>query len=174
MAAKYTFGLSAMNWGASDPMKSSDNSEHVNFVVNGPLNKAEKKRKQAGLTCGSGMRAMRYTRLSERTAKKNTPPRQSTNWKPMLACEKINVCVCFRFHQRNQKDESFHTFLKELCLLAMGCVFTDNDEVLIDWIIVGFPTRKVQEYLLNEGEGLTLDKAILSTLHASTNCLNKI
>ena len=42
----------------------------------------------------------------------------------------------------------------------MECVFTDKDDVLIDRVIVAVSHKKVQERILNEEEGLTLDRAI--------------
>lgn len=67
----------------------------------------------------------------------------------------------FRLHQRVQKEgETFDMFLKDLRLLAMDCQFDNPDDILTDAIIHGARHKKVQERLLNEGQELSLPKAV--------------
>ncbi|XP_021374310.1 uncharacterized protein K02A2.6-like [Mizuhopecten yessoensis] len=49
---------------------------------------------------------------------------------------------------------------EDLKLLAMDCEYTDSNNVLIDLIIAGVKHKKVQERLLDQGQDITLTKAI--------------
>ena len=77
------------------------------------------------------------------------PPEVRTLCQPTE--KQANGVLCFR--QRNQLEgETFDTFVKELCLLAMDCQFADMDNILIDRFIIGMAQTRVQERLLNEGK----------------------
>uniref|UniRef100_A0A2C9LYX4 Retrotransposon gag domain-containing protein n=1 Tax=Biomphalaria glabrata TaxID=6526 RepID=A0A2C9LYX4_BIOGL len=67
----------------------------------------------------------------------------------------------FRAHQRKQDEgESFDNFVKDSKLLIMDCEYDDPDDILIDLIISGVIHEKVQLRLLDQGQKLTLSKAI--------------
>ncbi|XP_067653372.1 uncharacterized protein [Haliotis asinina] len=66
-----------------------------------------------------------------------------------------------RLKQRKQtSEESFDNFVKDLRLMLLDCDYTDSDDMLIDCIISGAHEKKLQEKLLDRGEGLTLAKAL--------------
>jgi len=67
----------------------------------------------------------------------------------------------FRATQRKQAEgETFDNFVKDLRLLIMDCEYDNSDDMLVDLIISGVRHPKVQERLLDQGEKLTIDKAV--------------
>ena len=62
--------------------------------------------------------------------------------------------------RRQQEDESFDNFVKDLRLILMDCEYADTDDILIDAIIAGVSHRKAQERLLDQGQELSLAKTL--------------
>ena len=51
-------------------------------------------------------------------------------------------------------------YITKLKLLAKDCSFTDENDMVRDRIVFGVTAQKIRERLINEGDKLTLDKAI--------------
>ena len=62
--------------------------------------------------------------------------------------------------------------MKDPRLILMDCEYTNPDDMLIDSIIDGVHTKKLQEELLDRGEELTVAKAIeiRNVAEASMRC----
>ncbi|XP_067656436.1 uncharacterized protein [Haliotis asinina] len=67
----------------------------------------------------------------------------------------------FKLRERKQKvGENFDNFVKDLKLILMDCDYGNPDDILIDSIIAGVSHSKIQERLLDQGQDLTLAKAL--------------
>jgi hypothetical protein len=77
---------------------------------------------------------------------------------------KLNsVFARFRFYNEVQGADSIDKFITRLRLRAQDCKFKDNgiqDEMIRDRLVIGTNNTRIREKLINEGDKLTLDKAI--------------
>ncbi|CAG2227622.1 EIPR1 [Mytilus edulis] len=65
-----------------------------------------------------------------------------------------------KFRYETQSSDTVEQFITRLKLIAKDCNFKDTDEMIRDSLIFGTSSPKVKEKLLNEGDTLTLEKAI--------------
>ena len=163
MASGFAFAQPVMNWNATDIYEEYKRfREHVNFVFSGPLCKAGDKEKAGwlGMWVGPEGKEVHKT-LTWEAGEKEDPEKVRDKLQDYVRHRKNRRIARFRFHQRVQREgEAFDNFVKDLRLLVMDCQFTDTDDLLVDAIIIGVRHKKVQEKLLNEGDGLTLPKSI--------------
>ena len=74
---------------------------------------------------------------------------------------KLNpIFARFKFNNEIQGSSTVEQFITRLRLLAVDCTFKDPGDMIRDRIVFGTSSDKVREKLINEGEKLTLDKAI--------------
>lgn len=74
---------------------------------------------------------------------------------------KLNpVFARYKFNNQVQGDATFDQFVTQLKLLAVDCSYTDPNEMIRDRIVFGVKSAKIREKLINEGENLTLEKAV--------------
>ena len=74
---------------------------------------------------------------------------------------KLNPVFCrFKFNNEVQGDNTMEQFVTNVRLLARDCRFPNEPEMIRDRIVFGVKSQKVREKLINEGEKLTMDKAI--------------
>ena len=74
---------------------------------------------------------------------------------------KLNpVFARFRFYNEVQGSDSVDKFVTRLRLRAQDCKFKDMDEMIRDRLVIGTNSSRIREKLINEGDKLTLDKAI--------------
>lgn len=66
----------------------------------------------------------------------------------------------FKFNNKIQGQLSIEQFVIRLRLLAKDCQYNDPDKMIRDRIVFGTNSSKIREKLINEGDKLTLDKAI--------------
>ena len=67
----------------------------------------------------------------------------------------------FRFNNEVQGNDSIDKFVTRLRLRARDCRYADKqDEMIRDRIVFGTSSSQICEKLINEGEKLTLDRAI--------------
>ena len=161
--AGVNFEQPSLNWDASDMYQEFQRfKQHVQFTFKGPLASADAKHK-----CGwLGMWIGQQGRELYKTFKFN----EGEEDKPDVVLGKIEAYVRprknkrvsrYRATQRKQKEgETFDNFVKDLRLLIMDCEYHDSDDMLIDLIINGVLQPKIQERLLDQGDKLTLDKAL--------------
>ena len=123
------------------------------------LAKPRQQNEQAGLVCG--LVSKLHKTLTWADGEREDPDKVMEKYEPYVSPRKNKRIARFRFHQRVQKEgETFDTFLKDLRLLAMDCLFDNTEDILVDAIISGARHKKVQEMLLNEGQELGLPKSI--------------
>ncbi|GFS10371.1 Pol polyprotein [Elysia marginata] len=69
-------------------------------------------------------------------------------------------------NRKQTSTETFTNYVKGLKVILMDCEYENPEDILIDCIIDGVADAKLQEKLLDRGEGLTLAKALeLGQLH---------
>ena len=75
---------------------------------------------------------------------------------------KLNpVFTRYKFNNEVQGKHSIEQFITKLKLLAKDCAFGDYENDMVrDRIVFGVTSVKIREKLINEGDKLTLDKAI--------------
>ena len=74
---------------------------------------------------------------------------------------KLNpVFTRYKFNNVVQKSDTTEQFVTSLILHVKDCNYTDPDEMVRDRVVFGTSSSKVREKLINEGEKLTLGKAI--------------
>ena len=66
----------------------------------------------------------------------------------------------YRFNNEVQGSDSIDAFVKKLKLRAQDCNYAERDNMIRDRIVFGCSSEKCREKLINEGEKLTMDKAI--------------
>jgi hypothetical protein len=59
-----------------------------------------------------------------------------------------------------QGDLSIEDFTAKLKIAAKDCKFSNTDEMSRDRIVFGVSSSKIREKLINEGDSLTLEKAV--------------
>ena len=70
------------------------------------------------------------------------------------------VFARYRFNNVMQEEHSFEEFLTEIKMLASECNFSEKDNMIRDRIVFGIKSHKIREKLINEGDKLTLNKAV--------------
>ncbi|XP_062583203.1 uncharacterized protein LOC134244964 [Saccostrea cucullata] len=136
--------------------------QHVSFIFKGPLAKSDAKHKAGwiGMWIGQEGREVYKTFVFENDDE-DDPKKIVKKLENYVRPKKNKRMARFRLHQRTQKEaETFDNLVKDLKILAMDCDYADNNDVLIDLIISGVRHRKVQERLLEQGQDITLKKAI--------------
>ena len=66
----------------------------------------------------------------------------------------------YRFNNEVQGSDSIDAFVTRLKLRAQDCNYAERDNMIRDRIVFGCSSEKCREKLINEGEKLTMDKAI--------------
>ena len=74
---------------------------------------------------------------------------------------KLNpVFAQFKFDNEIQGSKTIDQYVTSLKLLAKDCLFKDEDDMIRDRIVFGVSSQRIREKLINEGEKLTLERAI--------------
>ena len=74
---------------------------------------------------------------------------------------KLNhVFARYKFNNIIQNGDTSEKFVTNLKLHVKDCNYKDPEEMIRDRIVFGISSSKVRERLINEGEKLTLEKAI--------------
>ena len=74
---------------------------------------------------------------------------------------KLNpVFARYKFNNEVQGSQTVDQYITKLKLLAKDCSYNDENDMVRDRIVFGVTSPKIREKLINEGDKLTLDKAI--------------
>lgn len=159
----FSFDQPSMDW--SHPETYSEFlrfRQHVDFVFKGPLCKADKKDKAGWLGIWIGKQGREiYKTFDWDDGEEDDPKKILDKFDVYVRPRKNKRAARFKVMQRKQKEgESFDNFVKDLRLILMDCEYADTDDILIDAIIAGVAHKKVQERLLDQGQGLNLAKTL--------------
>ena len=74
---------------------------------------------------------------------------------------KLNpVFARFKFNNEVQGVQTLEQFFTRLRTLAKDCNYGEEEDMIRDRIVFGVASPKIREKLINEGDKLTLDRAI--------------
>ncbi len=152
----------SMNWTSSNlPEAWRKFQEHCDLIFNGPLQEKEESVKITYLLLWMGEQGRDIygtLGLSAEQRKKLDTIYQAV--KHHLQPKVNHIFSRYKFNNEIQNEQSFEQFLTKLRLLAVDCNFTDKDEMIRDRLVFGVKSQKIREKLINEGDKLTLDRAI--------------
>ncbi|XP_060593701.1 uncharacterized protein LOC132748167 [Ruditapes philippinarum] len=151
-----------MNWQSSNLIEQWQKFKlNVELIFSGPLKSKSEEEKVSYLLLwigDEGREVYRTWDLSAEDAKKlNT---YYVKYKDHVQPKLNPIFARYQFMNEIQGSDSIDAFVTRLRNKATDCQFTDKNENIRDRIVFGCNSSKVREKLINEGEKLTLDKAI--------------
>ncbi|CAG2207854.1 unnamed protein product [Mytilus edulis] len=151
-----------MNWDSTNLVDTWKKfKQHVGLILDGPLAEKDEKVKITYLLLWVGEKGRdiyNTWQLSEDDAKK-----LSVHFDKFLTYvqpKQNSLLARCKFRYETQSSDTVEQFITRLKLIAKDCNFKDTDEMIRDSLIFGTSSPKVKEKLLNEGDTLTLEKAI--------------
>jgi len=153
----------SLNWGASDMYQEySRFKQHVEFTFKGPLATTDEKHKCGWLGMWINQQGREiYKTLNFVDDKEEDPDKILQKIEVYVRPRRNKRVARYRAQQRKQTEgETFVNFVQYLRLLIMDCEYSETDDVLVDLIINGVRYSKAQERLLDQGQTLTLAKAV--------------
>ena len=156
-----------MDWSAVNlPEQWKKFHSHAELIFNGPLKAKSEDVKVTYLLLWVGDKG-REVRNSWTDLDADEPPEDPKKLKTLYDRYKAHVqpklnpiFARFKFNNEIQGSSTVEQFITRLRLLAVDCTFKDPEDMIRDRIVFGTSSDKVREKLINEGEKLTLDKAI--------------
>ena len=153
----------SMNWRAESLSSEWERFEkHFHYYCMGPLSGKSEEVRIGYLLLLVGERGREIhesVNLSEED--KTRLDRNLEVFRNYTAPRKNALRAGFRFDRRRQgENELFDEFVTDLKILVRDCHFVDVDRRLRDAIVYNCYHEKVREKCLDEGDNLTLDKAI--------------
>ncbi|KAG1673308.1 hypothetical protein GQR58_015635 [Nymphon striatum] len=151
-----------MDWEASNlPEEFRKFKQHVELIVNGPLNDKEEGVKCTYFMLWIGDRGREiFNTWSVSSADAKILNTYYTKFQAYVQPKLNPIFARYKFNNEMQKDQSIEQFVTKLKILGKDCKFQDVDEMVRDRIVFGTSHNKVREMLINEGEQLNLDKAV--------------
>ena len=152
-----------MNWKASNlPEQWEKFQLHVELIFSGPLKNKNEPEKVSYLLLWIGEEGRQiyktWTGISQTDAGKLETyyARFKNHVQP-----KLNpIFARYRFNNETQGSDSIDSFVTRLRTRARDCNFAEQDNMIRDRIMFGCSNAKVRAKLIDEGEKLTMDKAI--------------
>lgn len=152
----------AVNWNASNLAEAWKKFEqYVRLILDGPLKEKDDpiKINYLLLWVGETGRDIYNTwELSEDD--KKSLDEHFTRFRNHVQPKKNSIFARYKFNEVRQGSESVEQFVTRIKLIAKDCAFQEPNEMIRDRIVFGTNSQKVKEILLNEGDTLTLEKAI--------------
>lgn len=152
-----------MDWTAKDlPAAWQEFREHATFVFDGPLCDKTEAQQCNFLMLWVGPKGREiYKTFTMTDDQKKLLEEYYTRFERHIKPRTNRLFARYKFQDRVQKEgETFEQFVTDLKLLAKDCGFQDANEMVRDRILFAVSSDKIREKLLNEGSGLTLEKAI--------------
>ncbi|XP_021361397.1 uncharacterized protein K02A2.6-like [Mizuhopecten yessoensis] len=156
-----------IDWEASNlPEQWRKFQSHVRLIFDGPLaDKAEEiKVNYLLLWIGDKGREIRNT-WTDLDTEENAEARKKLQtlydrYQAYVQPKLNPIFARYKFNNEVQGAGTIEQFVTKLRVLARDCAYASCDEMIRDRIVFGTSSDKVREKLINEGEKLTLDKAI--------------
>lgn len=161
--AHFSFDHPSIDWDSADLYQEFGRfKSHVKFVFDGPLSDLKIKQQAGWLGTWIGQQGREtYKTFLWEEGEQEDPSKVLDKFEAYIRPRKNKRIARHRLKQRKQNgEESFDNFVKDLRLILMDCEYHDSDDILIDAMISGIREKKVQERLLDRGEDLTLAKAL--------------
>ena len=152
-----------MNWDASNLAEEWKKIKlHVELIFKGPLKSKSKEEQVSYLLFWIGQQGRdvykTWTGISEENAKKLETyyTRLKNHMQPKLNLIFARYC----FNNEVQGSDSIDAFVTRLKNKAQVCSFAEKENMIRERIVFGCYNEKCREKLINEGEKLTMNKAI--------------
>lgn len=158
-----------MNWNASDLDREWKRfKQHCQFTFKGPLsNKSEVEKVNYLMTYIGDKGREVYATFTWAPANGDTPAEDESlaavyaKYEEYVAPQKNEIRATVNFNRRKQEaNERFEDFVTALRLLVKDCGYDNEDRMLRDAIVLHSQHTRVQEKCLEEGNGLTLARAL--------------
>ena len=156
-----------INWESSNlPDQWKKFKTHAELIFNGPLKENDKdvKVNYLLLWIGDKGREVKNTWKDPEGDQPAADPKKLDTYYERFKQHvqpKLNpIFARFKFNNTVQGGTSVKNFIISLRMLSVDCQYTNANEMIRDRIVFGTASEKVREKLINEGEKLTLDKAI--------------
>ena len=158
-----------MNWNAANLNKEWKRfKQHCEFTFRGPLAGKTEVQKVNYLMTFIGVQGREiYTTFTFAPADGATPAENETldgvyaKYDQYCEPKKNEIRATVNFHRRKQgPQEKFDSFVTDLRILVKDCGYTNEDRMLRDAIVIGVADPKVQARCMEDGDELTLDRAI--------------
>jgi len=151
-----------IDWTSNNlPLEWKNFKEHTELIFNGVLNSKDEPTKCTYLLLRVGQKGRdihKSWNLSADDSKKLDTLYQG--YEKHVEPESNSVFKRFLFNNIVQGSNSIEDFITQLRISANDCKFTNQEEMIRDRVVMGVTSSKIREKMLNEGEKLTLDKAI--------------
>ena len=153
-----------MNWKSSNlPEQWEKFKLHVDLIFSGPLEAKTEAEKVSYLLLWIGEEGRQIYKTWTLAAPGTDPTKLDTYYKKFKAHvqPKLNpIFSRYRFNNEVQGSDSIDAFVTRLRLRAKDCSFAEEDNMIRDRIVFGCSNAKVRAKLIDEGDKLTMDKAV--------------
>ncbi|KAK3101540.1 hypothetical protein FSP39_004320 [Pinctada imbricata] len=152
-----------LNWEAGDlPKAWKSFRTHVEFMFNGPLKSKSEEEKCNYLMIWVGDKGREiYGTWTLTNDEKKSLDTLYAKFKAYVEPKSNRVFSRYKFQCIVQSDtDSCEQFITALKIAVKDCGYDNPDEMVRDRIVFGIKSPKIREKLINEGSGLTLEKAI--------------
>lgn len=163
----------SMNWAAQDLLKEWRRfKQHCEFTFKGPLAGKSEVEKVNYLMTYIGDKGREIYQTFEWTPARqdggvNLPPENETldgvynKYEQYVKPKRNQIRATVNFNRRKQQEgENFSNFVTDLRILIQDCDYKEEDRMLRDAIVLRSWHPSVREKCLEEGDALTLQKAI--------------
>ena len=136
--------------------------EHAKLMFQGPLTKAKEEERAAYILIWVGETGRDICNSWDITdAEKKSPATLFAKFKAHTAPRTNKVFARYIFQERKQgAKETFDNFVTDLRNLVKDCEYQAPNEMVRDRIVGGILSQDVREKMLDEGDKLTMEKAI--------------
>ena len=158
-----------MNWGAGDLAKEWKRfKQHCQFTFDGPLSEKTEKAKVNYLMTYVGDKGREVYETFDWTPAAEGQAREQDTLEGVYAkfahhvAPKTNrIRATVEFNRRKQgENEKFDNFVTDLKILVKDCGYLEDDRMVRDCIVLRSYNETVQEKCIDQGDTLTLAKAI--------------
>lgn len=151
-----------MDWDSSNlPEAWKKFTCHVNLIFQGPLKEKEEDVKVNYLLLWVGDRGRDIYNTWELTGDDRKKLKPHLDKFQQHVQPKLNpIFARYKFSNELQGTQSIEQYVTKLRLIVKDCNYTNANEMIRDRIVFGTNSVKVREKLIQEGQTLTLEKAI--------------
>lgn len=153
-----------MNWDSTNlPTTWEKFERHMNLIFSGPLKEKTEEEKVAFLLIWVGEKGQDISQSWTLEAKERKILETYYSKFRKHVQPKLNpIFDRYQFNNERQGSDNIEQFITRLKLKVKDCQYQESttDEMIRDRIVFGINNQKLRERLRNEGESLTLEKAI--------------
>lgn len=153
----------SMDWESSNLPEAWERfKRHTELIFKGPLNDKTEEEKIAYVLLWAGDKGRDVHQTWRLSDAENKSLKAHYDKFQAYVQPKLNpIFARFKFYNEVQGSDPIDKFVTRLRLRAQDCQFRDNmDEMIRDRLVIGTNDSRIREKLINEGEKLTLDKAL--------------